>query len=247
MSMQTEGSEITRSNVAYAECPSEGKDRESSEISNSSSEDEDACPRCSQHQMSGRSQLLYRGRLSDIILTIIVTLLTVIGAAYFYRLATFSADEIFNNTVAAHYSEAARLNPKYQCGSSAAEAISLGCVFDLSLVGYVPAPCFDADLNQRFMDWGWKFFEDQNGTIEVSVDRIAASAGTREPFWAQHGYHITHCELAWERMHRALQGGRRLTTHMLNLEHTKHCGMMTEMRDDFYSLNSQILPLLNTC
>lgn len=189
----------------------------------------------------------HRRRVHDIAIAIIATLLATIVFQWTYHHATFSPQRVFDNARASLYSEEARLNPKYHCGNSSNEAVALGCIFDLSLVGYVPAPCFDADLNRRFMDWGWRFFEDQNGTREVSLERIAESAGTREPFWAQHGYHITHCELAWERMHRALQGGKRLTTHMLNLEHTRHCGMMNEMRDDFYSLNSQILPLLNTC
>lgn len=198
----------------------------------------------SQLQSRQRSTQSY---FTTVALTAALTLLVTATCQWVYHVTTFSPDVLFHNTVASHYSEPARLNPIYHCGNSSSEARSLGCIFDLSLVGWVPAPCFDADLNQRFMDWGWRFFEDQNGTIEVPLERIAESAGTREPFWAQHGYHITHCELAWERMHRALMGGKRLTTHMLNLEHTRHCGMMHEMRDDFYSLNSQILPLLNTC
>lgn len=186
-------------------------------------------------------------RIVDIITTALFVICALSSFQYIFHISTFSPERVRQNIIDSHYSEAARSNPKYHCGNSSAEARSLGCVFDLSLVGWVPEPCFDAELNQRFMDWGWRFFEDQNGTIEASLERIIESAGTREPFWAQHGYHITHCELAWERMHRALKGGKPLTTHLLNLHHTKHCGMMNELRDDFYSLNSQILPLLNTC
>lgn len=188
-----------------------------------------------------------RDRLTDIFIGITIALISISAVSQLYHHATFSPTTVLNNTLAYHFSDAARLNPKYHCGESATEARALGCIFDLSLVGWVPKPCFDTELNQRFMDWDWRFFEDQNGTIEVPLERIMESAGTREPFWAQHGYHITHCELAWQRMHKALRGEGRLTTHILNMEHTKHCGMMTEMRDNFYSLNSQILPLLNTC
>lgn len=198
-------------------------------------------------QCSAQAVVQHRRRVHDIALAIICTLVVTTIFQWTYHCTTYSPQRAFDNAIASLYSEEARLTPKYHCGNSSTEAKELGCVFDLSLVGYVPVPCFDADLNQRFMDWGWRFFEDQNGTREVSLERIAESAGTREPFWAQHGYHITHCELAWERMHRALRGGKRLTTHLLNLEHTRHCGMMHELRDDFYSLNSQILPVLNTC
>ncbi|KAK5938527.1 hypothetical protein PMZ80_009498 [Knufia obscura] len=188
-----------------------------------------------------------RRRLHDVTITIILTLLLTAAFQYTYHTLTFNPTTLFHNAISSLYSEPARLNPQYHCGNSSTEARQLGCIFDLSLVGWVPAPCFEPALNQRFLDFGWRFFEDQNGTIEVSLDRIAESAGTREPFWAQHGYHVTHCELAWERMHMALQGGKRLTTHALNLEHTRHCAMMMELRDGFYSLNSQILPLLNSC
>ena len=111
----------------------------------------------------------------------------------------------------------------------------------------MPSQCQDEELHQRFLDFGWKFFEDEEGIREVSMDRLAASAGTREKFWVMHGFHVTHCELAWQRMHRALQSGGRLTTHLLNFEHTYHCGGIIEIRDDLYQINSKIMPLLNTC
>lgn len=205
---------------------------------------DDNYPRCLNAEDAAHRN---RRRIQDITCVFVLTLLATVTFQWTYHYLSYDPQHVFDNARVSLYSEGARLHPKYHCGNSSAEARALGCIFDLGLVGYVPAPCFEADLNQRFMDWGWRFFEDQDGTKEVSLERIEESAGTREPFWAQHGYHITHCELAWERMHRALQGGKRLTTHMLNLEHTRHCGMMTEMRDDFYSLNSQILPLLNTC
>jgi hypothetical protein len=190
-----------------------------------------------------------RQNLVTILATVIITLIMTTVLQQAYHLTTFSPSRTSTNVHAALYSDAARLNPTYHCGNSSTEAISLGCIFDLSVVGYIPAPCFNQALNQRFLDFGWKFYEDQNGTIEVSVERLAASAGTLEPFWAPHGYHITHCALAWERMHLAMKGEGTgpLTSHLLELEHTKHCGMMIELRDDLYSLNSQITPLLNTC
>lgn len=219
-----------------------------SESSNDSSqESQDGRTSWTDERLPAKHPHFRQRRICDIGYTVILTLLATIMFQWTYHHATYDPQQVFDNARASLYSEEARQNPKHHCGNSSVEAKSLGCVFDLSLVGFVPAPCFDADLNQRFMDWGWRFFEDQNGTREVSIERIEESAGTREPFWAQHGYHITHCELAWERIHRALQNGKRLTTHMLNMEHTRHCGMMTELRDDFYSLNSQVLPLLNTC
>jgi hypothetical protein len=157
----------------------------------------------------------------------------------------------FSEAITKMYGEEERLrndlNPRYHCGNSSTEAIEQGCIFDMSVLGWVPPPCYDSLMHHRFMDFGWKFFEHQNATGEVSLDRLAESAGTREPFWVQHGFHVTHCELAWQRMHRAIQTGGRLTTHLLNFEHTHHCGMILETRTDFMEINSRIMPLLNTC
>lgn len=166
---------------------------------------------------------------------------------YAYRRATHNPRALFQTAIETYWGEEARKSPQYHCGNSFAEAIEQGCVFDISVTGWVPTQCYDADLHQRFVDWGWKYFEDKEGMREVPLDRVAATAGTREPFWVQHGYHVTHCELAWQRMHRAMQSGGRLTMHLLNFEHTHHCGGILEMGDDLYDINAQILPLLNTC
>lgn len=120
-------------------------------------------------------------------------------------------------------------------------------MFDISVLGWVPRICYDSELHHRFQDFGWRYFEDEAGTIEVFEDRLAASAGTREQFWVQHGFHVTHCELAWQRMHRAIQKGGILTTHLLNFEHTHHCGGILELRNDLFEISSAIMPLLNTC
>lgn len=145
------------------------------------------------------------------------------------------------------YRKANDLNPKYHCGNSSTEARTRDCVFDISVLGWVPRVCYDEELHHRFQDFGWRYFEDKNATIEVFEDRLAESAGTREPFWVQHGFHVTHCELAWQRMHRAVQKGGILTTHLLNFDHTHHCGGILELRTDLFEINSQIMPLLNTC
>ncbi|KAJ9661540.1 hypothetical protein H2198_001920 [Neophaeococcomyces mojaviensis] len=128
-------------------------------------------------------QVAIRHRLADVVIAIIATIVIVCV----FRYLTFNSETLRDNAIASLYSNRARLTPLYHCGNSSSEARSLGCIFDLSLVGWVPGPCFDPILNQRFMDYGWRFFEDQNGTTEVSLDHIAKSAGTREPFWAQHG------------------------------------------------------------
>lgn len=46
-------------------------------------------------------------------------------------------------------------------------------------------------------------------------------------------------------MHRAAQRGWRMTTHMLNFEHTRHCGEVMQKVHEFTSVG--LMPLLNSC
>ncbi len=188
-----------------------------------------------------------RQRLFDIAGTVILTLLATTTAHILFTKYLYSPQKDIQAAVQSIYGEAQRQHPQHHCGNSSAEAITQGCIFDMSVLGYVPEVCYDDELHQHFIDYGWRFFEDEEGTREVFEDRLAASAGTREPFWVQHGFHVTHCQLAWERMHRAIQRGGKLTTHLLNFHHTHHCGGILETRTDLMKINSQIFPLLNTC
>ncbi|EKD13346.1 hypothetical protein MBM_08429 [Drepanopeziza brunnea f. sp. 'multigermtubi' MB_m1] len=186
-------------------------------------------------------------RILDIAATIVLTLLATATAQVIFNKFLSNAQPDVQNAIQRLYGEEQRHNPQHRCGNSSTEAVQHGCAFDMSVLGWVPEACYDDELHQHFLDYGWRFFEDELGTREVFEDRLAASAGTREPFWVQHGFHVTHCQLAWERMHRAIQRGARLTTHLLNFHHTHHCGGILEARTDLMQINAQIFPLLNTC
>jgi hypothetical protein len=180
---------------------------------------------------------------------VILTILFVETSQYIYEKihgkSTLDKDFI-ENTIKGVYGEG--LEPVYTCGNNATEALALDCVFDMSASGWVPRPCLDEFLRDRFEAYGWRYWEDEARTKEVFLDRIAASATEEEPrevFWSEPGFHENHCALMWERMHRAAQMGKRMTTHLLNFEHTHHCGTVFETEHTFRSVG--IMPLLNTC
>lgn len=202
-------------------------------------------PESEKETSQSRSQRT-RLRLLNITGTVLATFLVIVLFQIAYNRVFQTPQQQFTKAIGTLYSEEARLSPKYHCGNSSIEALAQGCVFDISVLGWVLFQCRVEEL-QRFLDFGWTFFRDEEGTREVCMETLAASAGTREKFWVMHRFHVTHCELAWQRMHRALQAGKRLTTHLLKFEHTHHRGGIVEMRDDLYSINSKIMPLLNTC
>lgn len=139
-----------------------------------------------------------RQRLFDIAGTIILTLLATATAHLLFTKFLYNPQPDIQTAIQSIYGEAQRQHPQHHCGNSSTEAISRGCIFDMSVLGYVPSVCYDEELHQHFIDYGWRFFEDEEGTREVFEDRLAASAGTRDPFWVQHGFHVTHCQLAWK-------------------------------------------------
>ncbi|CAG8974412.1 hypothetical protein HYALB_00010052 [Hymenoscyphus albidus] len=92
------------------------------------------------------------------------------------------------------------LSPVYSYGKNSTEAITMGCIFDMSASGWTPPQCTDAELMAQFKASGWRFWEDRERTVEVGLDRIAASASEEEPrevFWSEPGFHENHCALMW--------------------------------------------------
>jgi hypothetical protein len=66
------------------------------------------------------------------------------------------------------------------CGSSVAEAISLGCKYDSLAAAWLPGHCRDDELTAEFETKGpgpngsWIYWADRDHKIEVSLEEIAA-------------------------------------------------------------------------
>lgn len=88
------------------------------------------------------------------------------------------------------------------CGSTPQEARALNCVFDVMSFAWTPAACYDGALSQQVQDktGPWIFYLDHNATQPIpSYERLTNELVV----WTEHSYHVSHCNYAWERIHRA--------------------------------------------
>jgi hypothetical protein len=117
-------------------------------------------------------------------------------------------------------------HPEWEnCGSSPAEALSLGCSFDVMSFTWIPTRCFDQELMEDFLALrSWSWYMDKEGVN--SVDFAAVSAGCYDELYVTEEYHLYHCTYMWRKMHRAILEGRPLDSYIGNINHTEHCGMM---------------------
>ncbi|KAB8209787.1 hypothetical protein BDV34DRAFT_209968 [Aspergillus parasiticus] len=105
----------------------------------------------------------------------------------------------------------------FSCGSTAVEARTAGCQFDLTTFTWVLPACFDEPLMEDFLasrNWTW------------SLDRAG-----QFPLYTTMRYHVVHYAYAWRKLHRSLFGGdlSGIDGYIASIHHTEHClGMMLE-------------------
>jgi hypothetical protein len=108
------------------------------------------------------------------------------------------------------------------CGQSAAEARSLGCVFDTMVFGWLPQRCHDAELEADFISvLPWTWFRDAEATQSMSL--VEVMEGKDEHIYVPHIFHMLHCTYMWKKMHRAVLDGRVLDGYIADTHHTNHC------------------------
>lgn len=112
-----------------------------------------------------------------------------------------------------------------QCGSSPAEARSLGCVLDLLAMSWVRPACYDKELTEEFLNIrNWTWTTDPWGKHPIS--RFDVLNGDWEYVYVDHWYHVTHCAFLWRRMARAIHSGNLgiLDSYPAAIDHIEHCG-----------------------
>ncbi|PYH67941.1 uncharacterized protein BO88DRAFT_464744 [Aspergillus vadensis CBS 113365] len=112
-----------------------------------------------------------------------------------------------------------------QCGTSPAEARSLGCVLDLLAMSWVRPACYDKELTEEFLavrNWTWT--TDPWGKHHLSKSEVLN--GDWEYVYVDHWYHVTHCAFMWRRMARAVHAGNLgvLDSYTAAYDHIEHCG-----------------------
>ncbi|KAE9379515.1 hypothetical protein N431DRAFT_460768 [Stipitochalara longipes BDJ] len=86
------------------------------------------------------------------------------------------------------------------CGNTSAEAIAVGCEFDILSYSWMPPQCLDRDTAEEFEDWlisndryqgPWPFFTDETGKERV-IDKETLSHRTNTLTWTTEEEHLGH-------------------------------------------------------
>ncbi|KUI72151.1 hypothetical protein VM1G_07809 [Cytospora mali] len=110
------------------------------------------------------------------------------------------------------------------CGTSPQEARERGCKFDLVLYSWVPAPCYDEEIQAAYRERESEWWRERGGVGGERIPQERAALGIEESLWLSWDYHEYHCKFIWKMMTRILRNasmgvsGRLLETH-----HTDHC------------------------
>ncbi|KJK64241.1 hypothetical protein P875_00138325 [Aspergillus parasiticus SU-1] len=112
----------------------------------------------------------------------------------------------------------------FSCGSTAVEARTAGCQFDLTTFTWVPPACFDEPLMEDFLasrNWTWSL--DRAG--QFLVNETFARTGDFDQLYTTMRYHVVHCAYAWRKLHRSLFGGdlSGIDGYIASIHHTEHC------------------------
>jgi hypothetical protein len=133
-----------------------------------------------------------------------------------FALASFGAWVFFPSTES---TEAPR------CGTSAMDAISQHCWFDVMSFSWLPEPCFDNVLTAEFLNvTSWRWYGDPQGNHEIPYETI--ETGEIDEAFVSAQYHVTHCVMMWKKMHRAISNGWPIDSYIGSLNHTEHCSRM---------------------
>lgn len=108
------------------------------------------------------------------------------------------------------------------CGSTPAEAREKGCVYDVMMQDWVPEPCYDAVLTERYLAQGnWTWYANAEGTKILSNEEMAK--GEHGQAWMSTSYHKAHCVFSWMKIIRALRNSRGISQELLSYDHVLHC------------------------
>lgn len=110
------------------------------------------------------------------------------------------------------------------CGHSPEEARAKGCVYDVMMQDWVPEPCYDAVLTEKYLKEGnYTWYADGQGETTISDEVMALGEHGRA--WMSTAYHKDHCVFSWNKIIRALRNRWPLSQELLSYDHVMHCSM----------------------
>ncbi|KAI1126441.1 hypothetical protein F5Y10DRAFT_267104 [Nemania abortiva] len=124
------------------------------------------------------------------------------------------------------------------CGTSVAEARSMGCKYDTLAASWLPDACRDDELSAQFDQAGpngtsWAYFADSKATMELSVEEVSRLPDSElNCFWVPQRWHLLHCTFYWKKLHRQRKTGVVLERHYNRIGHIEHCEMLLLSSED---------------
>ena len=119
---------------------------------------------------------------------------------------------------------------EYVCGNSTAEAMAMGCKYDILTGGWLPTKCMDYESIEEYQsDGSWFGFADEARTKRLTIEEMSQL----DFYYTSERDHIQHCANLWRKQFRAWTDGRKnIDTIIANKEHTFHCSQyMIDMTD----------------
>lgn len=112
-----------------------------------------------------------------------------------------------------------------ECGWSFGEAREKGCVYDVMMQDWVPEPCYDPVLTEKYLAKGnYTWYSDSNGHVMSDEEMRKGEHGAA---WMSARYHQEHCIFSWEKLIRALRNNRPISQELLSYDHVLHCRHQT--------------------
>ncbi|KAK1755403.1 hypothetical protein QBC47DRAFT_401572 [Echria macrotheca] len=124
--------------------------------------------------------------------------------------------------------------PARLCGSSAAEATSLGCTWDQLTWAWYPPGCRHY-ANDEFLAYhDWKFWVDPFGSLEVVGENWTLALSNKKEIWTQRGEHLTHCVFFFLGMAQGIRDAATLPSRFTEYKHIEHCAnfLLDALRQD---------------
>jgi hypothetical protein len=126
-----------------------------------------------------------------------------------------------------------RLGEILDCGGNPSDARSKGCVYDVMMQDWVPVPCYDSILTEKYLAEGnWTWYGDGDGKTTIPLEEMRK--GEHGSAWMATSYHKAHCVFSWLKIIRALRNNRGISQELLSYDHVLHCshGALKESSED---------------
>ncbi|KAH8880819.1 hypothetical protein GQ53DRAFT_754785 [Thozetella sp. PMI_491] len=121
------------------------------------------------------------------------------------------------------------------CGNSTAEAKAKGCVYDLMASGWMPQPCYQKEISDKYLARDeWKFYSEEGGGVENEISYDMAKEGRFDRYYTTNGFHVGHCLYGWERYWFAVEHDLPVDKQAKMPYHSRHCSeyIMSNLKHD---------------